>query len=77
MYTLTFNGYFEVEYPDEFLADLEELKKKHDAYFFGHPIIQDIGHYVDFQKEESSDVITESQSEDTSEQKIQNENEEV
>ena len=57
MYTLTFNGYFEVEYPNEFLADLEELKKKHDVYFFGKPVLQDLGHYVDFQKEDSSTVI--------------------
>lgn len=56
MYTLTFNGYFEVEHPDEFLADLEELKKKHDAYFFGQHILQNLGNYVDFQKEDSTPV---------------------
>ena len=78
MYTLTFKGYFEVDYPDEFLADLEELKKKHDVYFFGRTVMQDMGHYVDFQKEESSDVTVESDTKDTSDQKTQNEkNEEV
>lgn len=55
MYTLSFNGYFEVEYPNEFLAELEELKKKHDVHFFGHPILQDLGHYVDYQKQEENE----------------------
>ncbi len=68
MYQLTFNGYFEVEYPDEFLAELEELKKKHDVYFFGQPILRDLGHYVDFQKEDSSDVSTEPITNNTSEE---------
>lgn len=68
MYQLTFNGYFEVEYPNEFLAELEQLKKKHDVYFFGEPILRDLGHYVDFQKENSSDVSTEPIPNNTSEE---------
>lgn len=67
MYTLIFNGHFEVEHPDEFLAELEELKKKHDAYFFGQPILQNLGNYVDFQKEDSTSVegeLTNTQNED-------------
>ncbi len=76
MYQLTFNGYFEVEYPDEFLAELEELQKKHDAYFFGQPILRDLGHYVDFQKEHSSDVSTEPVTNNTSEENS-SDNEEV
>ncbi|MBO7693515.1 MAG: hypothetical protein J6T10_12865 [Methanobrevibacter sp.] len=76
MYQLTFNGYFEVEYPDEFLAELEELKKKHDVYFFGQPILRDLGHYVDFQKEDSSDVSTEPITNNTSEENS-SENEKV
>lgn len=55
MYQLRLNGYFELEDPNGFLEELEELKKKHDAYFFGHPVLQDLGHYVDFQKIE--DVV--------------------
>lgn len=50
MYTLVFNGTFQLKYPNEFLAELEELKKKHDCEFFGKPILRDIGEYVDFQK---------------------------
>ena len=69
MYTLTFKGYFEVEDPNKFLTELEELKKKHDAYFFGTPVLQDLGHYVDFQKEDSRTVIEESK-EDTKEVEI-------
>lgn len=53
MYTLSFNGYFELEYPNEFLAELEELKKKHDVHFFGSPILRDLGHYVDFQSQDN------------------------
>ena len=55
MYNLTFNGYFELEYPNEFLAELEELKKKHDVHFIGRPILQDLGHYVDYQKQEENE----------------------
>jgi hypothetical protein len=58
MYALTFNGTFQLEYPNEFLADLEELKKKHDCEFFGNLGLQNLGNYVDFQKIEDSDVKT-------------------
>lgn len=50
MYSLIFNGEFQLESPSEFLAELEELKKKYDADFFGKPVLRDLGHYVDFQK---------------------------
>ena len=50
MYSLIFNGEFQLESPSEFLAELEELKKKHNADFFGKPVLRDLGHYVDFQK---------------------------
>jgi hypothetical protein len=71
MYTLTFNGYFEVEYPNEFLAELEELKEKHGAYFFGQPILQDLGHYVDFQKEDSKvENVVENKSTEQSDEEI-------
>lgn len=59
MFNLAFNGQFELEYPNEFLADLEELKKKHNVTFFGKVITQNLGTYVDFQKiDESQDVNT-------------------
>lgn len=50
MYSLVFKGHFELDYPNEFLADLEELKKKHNCEFYGKPDLQNLGHYVDFQK---------------------------
>lgn len=50
MYSLIFNGEFQLENPSEFLAELEELKKKHNVDFFGKPVLRDLGHYVDFQK---------------------------
>ena len=77
MYTLSFNGYFELEYPNEFLAELAELQKKHNCDFYGQPILHDLGHYVDFQKVEVSDVQSNDESEDTSELKEENKNEEV
>ena len=64
MFVLTFNGEFQLEYPSEFLADLEELKKKHDCEFFGKPILRDIGHYVDFQKIEDEPEIKETPNEE-------------
>ena len=64
MYTLIFNGEFQLKYPNEFLADLEELKKKHDAEFFGKPILRDIGEYVDFQKIEDELEIKETPNEE-------------
>lgn len=72
MYQLKLNGYFEVEDPNGFLAELEQLKKRFDAYFFGHPVLQDLGHYVDFQKVEDStlekqDVVN---TENTSDEKV-------
>lgn len=59
MYQLQFRGYFELEDPSGFLEELEPLKKKFNAYFFGKPILQDIGHYVDFQKVEEPSNSTE------------------
>lgn len=64
MFVLTFNGEFQLKYPNEFLADLEELKKKHDVEFFGKPILRDIGEYVDFQKIEDELEIKETPNEE-------------
>jgi len=68
MYSLVFNGEFQLNYPNEFLADLEELKKKHDCDFFGQPILRDLGTYVDFQKiEDTSETVNDVKEPDTDE----------
>lgn len=64
MYQLRFNGYFEVEDPSLFLEELETLKKKHNAYFFGRPVLQDLGHYVDFQEVKEEPPKEESKNEE-------------
>jgi hypothetical protein len=56
MYSLSFNGEFQLEYPNEFLAELEELKKKHNCDFFGKPVLRNLGNYVDFQKIEDEEI---------------------
>ena len=56
MYNIVFNGLFEAKYPQEFLDDLEELKKKHDVHFMGRVNLQDIGEYVDYQKVEDAPI---------------------
>jgi len=64
MFILTFNGEFQLKYPNEFLAELEDLKKKHNVEFFGKPILRDIGEYVDFQKIENESEIKETSNEE-------------
>lgn len=64
MFVLTFNGEFQLKYPNEFLADLEELKNKHNVEFFGKPILRDIGEYIDFQKIEDELEIKETPNEE-------------
>lgn len=59
MFTLVFNGEFQLEYPGEFLEDLEQLKSKHNVVFHGKPIIRDIGNYVDFQKIDDESIVEE------------------
>ena len=53
---LTFNGTFECEYPDEFLKDLDEVRKKHGVEFYGRIVTRDLGKYVDFQKQDDNPV---------------------
>lgn len=50
MFSLTFNGRFELENPDEFLQDMQELIKKHNVEYFGQIHSENLGTYVDFQK---------------------------
>ena len=70
MYSLVFNGEFQLEYPNEFLADLEELKKKHGCDFFGKPVLRDLGHYVDFQKIEDTSEIVQNNSGEKSDEEV-------
>lgn len=65
MYQLRFNGYFETEDPSAFLEELEVLKKKQNVYFFGNPVLQDLGHYVDFQE-----VVEESPTEESKNEEV-------
>ena len=64
MFTLVFNGEFQLNYPNEFLTDLEELKNKHNAVFIGQPIIKNLGNYVDYQKIVETEVVKDSSNED-------------
>ncbi len=57
MYTLVFNGEFQLNYPSEFLSDLEELKDKHNVIFVGQPIIKNLGNYVDYQKVVETETV--------------------
>ena len=63
MFALIFNGEFQLEYPNEFLVELEELKKKHNVEFFGKSVLQDLGQYVDFQKIEDNQEVKENNEE--------------
>lgn len=56
MFVLTFNGRFELKNPEEFLQDMRELLKKHDAEYFGRIQTENLGEYVDFQKIEEASV---------------------
>lgn len=56
MFVLTFNGRFELKNPEEFLQDMRELLKKHDAEYFGRIQTENLGEYVDFQKIEETSV---------------------
>lgn len=50
MFTLTFNGRFELKDPQEFLERLQELLNKHDVAYYGQISTTNLGEYVDFQK---------------------------
>ena len=55
MYSLIFNGEFQVEYPDEFLKDLQELQEKHNVEYYGQIKSRNLGNFVDFQKIDDDD----------------------
>lgn len=56
MFALTFNGRFELKYPEEFLQDMQELLKKYNVEYFGRVQTENLGEYVDFQKIEEVPV---------------------
>ena len=50
MYSLKFNGRFELNDPEEFLGEIQGLLKKYSVDYFGRIETQNLGDYVDFQK---------------------------
>ena len=56
MFSLRFNGKFEVENIDDFLHDIQEVIKKHKVEYFGNIQTENLGQYVDFQKIEDEPV---------------------
>ena len=50
MFSIALEGHFELNEPEEFLQDLQELIKKHKAEYFGRTNVINLGEYVDFQK---------------------------
>lgn len=64
MFSVVLDGRFELNDADEFLQDLQELIKKHNADYFGKTNIVNLGEYVDFQKiEDEPEPINEKQDE--------------
>ena len=55
MYSLIFNGEFQVEYPDEFLNALQEIQEKYDVEYYGQIKTRNLGNFVDFQKIDNDD----------------------
>lgn len=50
MFSLVLEGHFELNEPEEFLQDLQELIKKHKVDYFGKTNVINLGEYIDFQK---------------------------
>ena len=59
MFSLIFKGRFELENPDEFLQDMQELIKKYNVTFYGRVEQENLEKYVDFQKIEDEVSINE------------------
>ena len=56
MYSVIFTGEFQMEYPEEFLKEFEELKDKHSVDHFGLVKMKNLGTFVDFQKQEDANT---------------------
>ena len=56
MYSLTFNGRFELENPDSFLTKLKGILEEEQGQYYGNISSEDLGRYVDFQKIEEPTV---------------------
>ena len=59
MYSITFNGAFETEKPEDFLKKLQEIAEDTDTNFVGHRSIYKLADYVDYQKCEVADANSE------------------
>lgn len=69
MFQLVFKGYFELEQPDEFLKEFEELSKKHNVETCGRFEVYQLAPFVDYQKcdvEDTRDTNTDVQCESNS-----------
>lgn len=54
MFEFVLNGKIELEIPDDFVKDFQELLKKHKTNFNGQTAIYKLPEYVDYQKVEDS-----------------------
>lgn len=54
MFEFVVNGKIEIENPDDFAKDFQELLQKHKTSFHGQNAIYKIPDYVDFQRVEES-----------------------
>lgn len=53
MFELVLNGKVELENPDEFVKDLQDLFQKHKTTFYGQNAIYKLPDYVDYQRIET------------------------
>lgn len=56
MYEINLNGKIEIENPDDFVTDFQEILKKYNTTFHGQSAIFKLPEYVDFQKVEGGDI---------------------
>lgn len=54
MFELILNGKIELENPDEFIKELQELFKKYKTEFCGQNAIYKLPDYIDYQRVEES-----------------------
>lgn len=56
MFELVLNGKIELESPDEFFKELQELFKKYNTTFHGQNAIYKLPEYVDYQRVEIEEI---------------------
>ena len=59
MYSVILKGNYEVENAEEFLKDIDEIAKKHEAYLAGKFMVYQLAPYVDYQVCDDSDTRSE------------------